>query len=279
MAITFTQQPVAQNVSTGENWTLGANTVLKEPQFGLTTTTGTGSITADRLLCSSFQTYIQHGTYTPIINEKIQMSFVLDISTYTGATNVSEIPVRIGKSGAIGTFISVNKSTTGFDVMLYNGLSTQLKWMTFPNGTWEGEKLYVTVSLKLTTSPDTSGYTTCLWVISATIKGVKQEYTGTSTFTKIFSNGVFIIDFNNWKMVSAELSEVLIYSTTYFKLYKTPSTLINSSTETDGTYSYTDVADVSDVGDYYITATNAGTTITSDTVSVTLKSRRRIIIT
>lgn len=63
-----------------------------------------------------------------------------------------------------------------------------------------------------------------------------------------------------------------------FSLYKTPSTLINSSTETDGTYSYTDVADISDVGDYYITATNAGTTITSDTVSVTLK-RRRIIIT
>jgi len=55
---------------------------------------------------------------------------------------------------------------------------------------------------------------------------------------------------------------------TDFKLYKTPSTLIDSKTETDGTYSYSDTADLSDYGSYYLTATNVGTTITSGTFTI-----------
>jgi len=55
---------------------------------------------------------------------------------------------------------------------------------------------------------------------------------------------------------------------TDFKLYKTPSTLIDNKTETDGTYSYSDTADLSDYGSYYLTATNAGTTITSGTFTI-----------
>lgn len=57
---------------------------------------------------------------------------------------------------------------------------------------------------------------------------------------------------------------------TDFKLYKEPSTLIDAKTETGSEYQYSDTADVSDNGDYYITATNAGTTIQSNTITVSV---------